>query len=50
MHSLEGAKKVAKHILDSNIVIMDNKELALDPDKIQNICNVNPNEVKVLGR
>jgi hypothetical protein len=29
---------------------MDNKELALDPNKIQNICNVNPAEVKVLGR
>jgi S-ribosylhomocysteine lyase len=50
MHSLPGAKKVAKHILDSNIVIIDNKELALDINNIPNICDVNPNEVKVLGK
>jgi S-ribosylhomocysteine lyase len=49
MHSLEGAKKVAKHILENEIVIMNNEELALDPSKIENICDVNPDEVKVLG-
>jgi S-ribosylhomocysteine lyase len=49
MHSLDGAKKVAKHILDNDIVIMDNEELALDPSKIKNVCDVDPKEVKVLG-
>ncbi|WP_024789376.1 S-ribosylhomocysteine lyase [Lebetimonas sp. JH292] len=49
MHSLPGAKKVAKHIIESEIVIMDNKELALNPNNIPNICDVNPNEVKILG-
>jgi len=50
MHSLQGAKKVAKHILDSDIVIMDNKKLALDPNSIPNICNVNKEKIKVLGK
>jgi S-ribosylhomocysteine lyase len=50
MHSLEGAKKVAKHILDNEITIMDNKKLSLNPDNISNICDVNKNEVKILGK
>ena len=49
MHSLNGAKKVAKHILDNEIVVMDNEELALNPDNIPNICNVDKEKVKVLG-
>ncbi len=50
LHSLEGAKKVAKYILNSNIVIMDNQELSLNPKNIKNICNVNPMEIKILGK
>ena len=49
MHSLEGAKKVAKHILNNKIVMMDNEKLKLDPQNIPNICNVDKNEVKILG-
>jgi len=49
MHSLERAKKVAKHILDNEIVIMDNDKLSIDPNKIQNICNVEKDKIKVLG-
>ncbi len=49
MHSLDGAKKVAKHILDNEIEIMDNKKLALDPNNIPNICDVDKSKVKVLG-
>ena len=49
MHSLDGAKKVAKHILDSKIVIMDNEELKLNPENISNICDVDKTQVKVLG-
>jgi len=49
MHSLERAKKVAKHILDNEITIMDNEKLSVDPNKIQNICNVEKDKIKVLG-
>ena len=49
MHSLERAKKVAKHILDNEITIMDNEKLSIDPNKIQNICNVEKDKIKVLG-
>ena len=49
MHSLNGAKKVAKHILDNEIVVMDNNKLSLDVNKIDNICNVDKDKVKVLG-
>ena len=49
MHSLNGAKKVAKHILDNKIEIMDNEKLALDPSKIENICNIDKNQVIILG-
>jgi len=50
MHSLNGAKKVAKHILDNEIVIMDNNKLALNPETISNTCNVNSNEIEILGK
>jgi len=50
MHSLDGAKKVAKHILDNEIVIMDNQKLALNPENIPNICEVDKNKVKILGK
>jgi len=50
MHSLEGAKKVAKHILDNKIVIMDNEALALNPENIPNDCNVDVSKVKILGK
>jgi len=49
MHSLEGAKKVAKHILDNEITIMDNEKLSINPNKIQNICDVEKEKIKVLG-
>ena len=49
MHSLEGAKKVAKHILDNKITIMDNKKLSIDPNNISNECNVDKNKIKILG-
>lgn len=49
MHSLEGAKKVAKHILNSKITVMDNKKLSLNPKKIPNECNVDKSNIKVLG-
>ena len=49
MHSLDGAKKVAKHILDNEIVIMDNNALALNPQNIPNDCNVDISKVKILG-
>ncbi len=49
MHSLQKAKEVAKHILNSEIVIMDNENLALSPKTTPNVCNVDKKEVKVLG-
>jgi len=49
MHSLEGAKKIAKHILNNEIVMMDNEKLSINPDKIQNICDVEKDKIKVLG-
>jgi len=49
MHSLEGAKKVAKHILNNKITVMDNKKLSLNPKKIPNECNVDKSNIKVLG-
>ena len=49
MHSLVGAKKVAKHILNSDIVIMDNEKLKLNLENITNTCNVSKNQIKILG-
>ncbi|WP_456470720.1 S-ribosylhomocysteine lyase [Caminibacter sp.] len=50
MHSLEGAKKVAKHILNNEIVIMNNESLALNPKNIPNDCNVDVSKIKILGK
>ncbi|ACM92657.1 S-Ribosylhomocysteinase (LuxS) [Nautilia profundicola AmH] len=50
MHSLDGAKKVAEHILNNEIVIMDNEALALNPENIPNECNVDTSKVKILGK
>ena len=50
MHSLNGAKKVAKHILDNKITIMDNEKLALNPENIPNVCDVDKGKVKILGK
>jgi S-ribosylhomocysteine lyase len=47
MHSLDGAKKVAQHILNKEITIMDNEKLKLT--KYENICNVDKEKIKVLG-
>ena len=49
MHSLNGAKKVAKHILDKEIVVMDNEKLSINPDEIPNVCDVDKNKIKILG-
>ncbi len=49
MHSLNGAKKVAKHILDNEITTMDNEKLALNPSNIPNICDVDKDKIKILG-
>ncbi len=35
MHSLEEAKEIARRVLDRGIGIMDNEELALDPEKVK---------------
>jgi len=50
MHSLEKAKKIAKHILDNEIVIMDNEKLSLNPNNIPNTCDVDKSKVKILGK
>ena len=50
MHSLDGAKKVAKHILNSEIVVMDNEKLNINLNKIDNNCNVDKNKIKIIGR
>ncbi len=50
MHSLKGAKKVAEHILDKEIVIMNNEDLKLNPNDIKNICNVDKSKITVLGK
>jgi S-ribosylhomocysteine lyase len=49
MHSLNAAKEVAKHILNKNIVEIDNESLKLDPTKIPNVCDVDRDKVTVLG-
>jgi len=49
MHSLKGAKQVAKHILDNEITIMDNEKLSINLNNIQNICNVEKEKIKILG-
>jgi len=50
MHSLDEAQKIAKHVVDSGIAIMDNKELTLDINSIdKNRCDVSPNDIKVIG-
>ncbi|WP_456479684.1 S-ribosylhomocysteine lyase [Nautilia sp.] len=50
MHSLNGAKKVAEHILNNEIVIMDNDALALDPSNIPNECDIDVSKVVILGK
>jgi S-ribosylhomocysteine lyase len=50
MHSLEGAKKVAGHILENTIVIMDNEELKLNPENIPQNCDVDISKVKIIGK
>ncbi|GAB6046068.1 S-ribosylhomocysteine lyase [Caminibacter profundus] len=49
LHSLESAKKVANHILEQKIVVMENENLAIDPKNIKNICDVDSKEIIVLG-
>ena len=50
MHSLNEAQKIAKHVVDSGIGIMDNEELKLDPSIIDSHkCDVDPSSVKVIG-
>jgi S-ribosylhomocysteine lyase len=50
MHSLNGAQKIAKHIIDSGVAIMNNEELKLDLEKIdRKKCNVNVDDIVVIG-
>lgn len=50
MHSLEGARKIANHVIQSGIGIMNNEELALDPNSIdKHRCDVDPKSVEVIG-
>ncbi len=50
MHSLNEAQRIAKHVVDSGIGIMNNEELALDLSAIdKHECNVNFQDVKVIG-
>ncbi|NPA12142.1 MAG: S-ribosylhomocysteine lyase [Epsilonproteobacteria bacterium] len=49
MHSLNAAKNVAKEILNKEIVIINNEDLKLEPEKIPNVCDVKSEEVKILG-
>ena len=50
MHSLNEAQRIAKHVVDRGIGIMDNEELALDLDAIDaKKCDVDPKSVKVIG-
>lgn len=50
MHSLNGAQKIAKHVIEKGIGIMDNSELALDLNSIDiHKCDVKPEDVVVIG-
>ncbi len=50
MHSLNEAQRIAKHVIDSGIGIMDNEELKLDLASIDlHRCDVDPASVKVIG-
>jgi len=50
MHSLDGAQKIAKHIIENGIKIMNNSELLLDLKSIDiHKCDVNLDEIKVIG-
>ena len=39
LHSLDEAKSIAKHILDSGIGVMRNEDLALGEDKLRELGN-----------
>ena len=49
LHSLEGAKKVAREVLKRGISIIDNSQLELSLEKISPICNVNPQNIEIWG-
>ncbi|MRJ05901.1 MAG: S-ribosylhomocysteine lyase [Epsilonproteobacteria bacterium] len=49
LHSLEGAKKVAREVLKRGISIIDNSQLELPLEKISPICDVTPENVEVWG-
>jgi len=50
MHSLDGAQKIAKYVVDSGIGIMNNEELALDLSSIDiHKCDVNLDDIVVVG-
>ncbi len=50
MHSLEGARKIANHVVQNGIGIMNNEELAVDPNSIdKHRCDVDPQSVEVIG-
>ena len=50
MHSLNEAQRIAKHVIDNGIGIMDNEELKLDLNAIdKHRCDVDSGSVKVIG-
>ncbi|BCD60899.1 MULTISPECIES: S-ribosylhomocysteine lyase [unclassified Nitratiruptor] len=50
MHSLNEAQKIAKHVVESGIGIMNNEELKLDVHSIDiHKCDVDPSGVRVIG-
>ncbi len=50
MHSLDEAQRIAKHVVDSGIAIMDNEALRLDPEAIDaHRCDVDPKSIRVIG-
>ncbi|MRI83962.1 MAG: S-ribosylhomocysteine lyase [Nitratiruptor sp.] len=50
MHSLEEARRIAQHVIDSGIAIMDNEALRLDVEEIDtHRCDVDPEQIRVIG-
>ncbi len=50
MHSLNEAQKIANHVVQSGIGIMNNEELALNPSAIDtHRCDVDPKNIEILG-
>ncbi|WP_200762764.1 S-ribosylhomocysteine lyase [Nitrosophilus alvini] len=51
MHSLEEARKIANHVIQSGIGIMKNEDLVLDLNKIDtHKCDVKIEDIRVIGQ